>query len=74
MEAVVLPLVLKIDKFGRITLPKDVRQKLNSSQVSVEWKKEELCLRRVPTWDELIGIYPDLDMAAFMRDRHEERI
>jgi len=51
MEAVVLPLVLKIDKFGRITLPKDVRQKLNSSQVSVEWKKEELCLRRVPTWD-----------------------
>ena len=74
MEAVVMPLVLKIDKFGRITLPKEVRHKLNSGEVSVERRKDELCLRRVPTWHELIRIYPKLNMDAFMRERHEERI
>lgn len=74
LEAVVVPLVLNIDKFGRITLPKEVRQRLNSSQVSLEWQKEGLCLRRVPGWDELIGMFPGLDMDAFMKERHEERI
>ncbi len=74
METAMMPLVLKIDKFGRITLPKEVRKKLSSKEVSAEWKEDTLCLRRVPEWDELIGIFPGLDMDAFMKERHEERI
>lgn len=74
VQSIVAPLVLRIDKFGRITLPKDVRRKLNSDVVSMEWKDDSLCLQRVPNWHELIGCLPGLDMAEFMREHHEERI
>lgn len=74
MTAPKAPTILKIDKFGRLTLPKEVRRRLNSREVSLEWREDALCLRRVPDWDELIGMFPGIDMDAFMKERHEERI
>lgn len=66
------PLVLRIDKFGRITLPKKIRDQLNATDFEVNVKNRRLWLKPVPSWKDLKGAFPKLDMGAFMKERHEE--
>jgi len=65
--------VVKIDKFGRIHLPKAVRQEAGAEVFVVRAKHKEIRLSAVPTLDEMFGSMPEIDMVKFRKQREEDR-
>lgn len=68
---IAIPVVLTIDKFGRITLPKEIRQKLGSKELTAEVRGGKLLLAPAPSWDDMTGTFPNLDMEDFKK-QHDE--
>ncbi len=67
-----MPLVLKVDNFGRITLPKNIRNAVNALEFEVLIENREIRLKPVPSWEEMKGAFPKLDMVSFKKEHDEE--
>ncbi|MFH0712956.1 MAG: hypothetical protein V1722_05975 [Candidatus Micrarchaeota archaeon] len=66
-----MEMVVTMDSFGRILLPKAVRKEVSATRFLVDVKNEQVILKPIPRFEDCIGRYKGIDMAAF-RKQHEE--
>ncbi|MEK6843076.1 MAG: hypothetical protein AABY04_01180 [Candidatus Micrarchaeota archaeon] len=62
----------EMDKFGRITLPKEFRHWFNNRKVSFEFdvKNKQLILKPILNWDEMRGFAKNkIDLNDLVKDR-----
>ncbi len=64
---------VRIDKSGRILLPKKVRDEIGSESFSLEVEKEKLVLRRIKGIEEMRGSMPSLTFEVWKREHEKER-
>ena len=67
---------LNIDKYGRIVLPKNVREEMETDgfEMTIEKKgnAREVRLRPTKKFSDLLGMFPDLDMKKIRKEHSEE--
>ena len=60
-----LTVTVKIDKFGKIFLPKAIRRKITSSEFEVRFKKDRL---------ELIPVKHPVELFGTLKDLHKKKL
>ena len=63
---------VKMDERNRVTLPKEAAQLFKNGGVEIRVEKERVILKPAPTWDEMFGSLPKLDMNAFAKQHQED--
>ena len=66
-----MSVTVKVDGFGRILLPKALRQLFKVKKFTVKVEKRALVLEPMETWREAWGSVPEIDMKKFAK-QHEE--
>lgn len=61
-----------LDKFGRMVLPKRLREELGASAFSAEVKGRRLLLEPLLSLEELAGSVPELDRKKLLAEHEEE--
>lgn len=64
--------LIKMDNLGRLVLPKKLRGSLKTREFTASANKAGILLKPVPTWDEICGSSPNIDMKAFAKQHKEE--
>ena len=64
--------VVSIDSLGRVLLPKKIRQLFTARKFAVEVKNEQITLKPLRSWDDLIGIAPNAKIETLMKLREED--
>ena len=67
-----IEVTLTIDKFGRVLLPKEIRGNFTSHKLVARKEKGGILLKPVPSWDEVFGSCPNIDMKKFAKQHEEE--
>ncbi len=62
-----------LDKQRRMVLPKKIWEELGSDDLAIGKQEERFVLIPVKSFRELVGIMPNIDMAAHKREHAKER-
>ncbi|MBI3588407.1 hypothetical protein HY995_02775 [Candidatus Micrarchaeota archaeon] len=62
---------VSVDRFGRVLLPKKLRESFQTSSFIAEKRGEELLFKPVPTFKEMFGSMPKLDLKKFAKQHQE---
>lgn len=63
-------IVVSMDKFGRILLPRKLRKQSGAQSFTVEANDSEIRLKPIPRLDEMFGSMPNLNLSK-LRIQHE---
>lgn len=64
---------VRVDKMGRILLPKKVRDEINADSFDLEVEKEKIILNRIKSIKEMRGSMPLLKVENWWREHCKER-
>ena len=65
--------MVKMDRFGRILLPAQIRKSIETEKFTISYANREIVLKPVPSWDELAGSCPKIDMDAYWKEKQKEK-
>ena len=65
--------LVKMDAFGRVMIPVRIRSSTGADKFTVRLENKEIILKPVPTWREMMGSIPEIDMDAYWREKKAEK-
>lgn len=65
-------IVVSFDNVGRLLLPKKVRQMFSARKFAVQIADDQITLKPIRSWDDLVGIAPNARIETLMKMREEE--
>ncbi len=65
--------IVKMDRFGRVLLPKEVRNEVGADTFVVQTRPKEIRFKAIPTIEEAFGSMPWINMRKFKKQREEDR-
>ncbi len=68
-----MEMVVTMDKFGRVLLPKKIRQEVKTHTFILQSTGKVITLKAVPKLEDCIGMFPEINMAAFKKQHEEDK-